>query len=183
LRQDPDIIMVGEIRDTETAKIAIEAALTGHLLIATLHTNDAPGAIARLAEMGIELFNLSASLLGVLAQRLVRKICKACQVEHTPDPDVLRRIGLSEAQIRGNKLYRGVGCERCGGTGYDGRYAIHELLVADEEIEMAIVKGKSAGELKEIAIANGMRTLREDGINKALQGITTLEEVLAHADE
>jgi type IV pilus assembly protein PilB len=183
LRQDPDIIMVGEIRDTETAKIAVEAALTGHLLIATLHTNDASGAVTRLSEMGIEPFNVSASLLGVLAQRLVRKVCKDCKVEHTPDPDVLRRIGLSDSQIKGKKLYRGVGCDKCGGSGYDGRYAIHELLVVDEELEMAIVKDKSAGEIKEIAVANGMKTLREDGINKALQGITTLEEVLARTTE
>ena len=183
LRQDPDIIMVGEIRDTETAKIAVEAALTGHLLIATLHTNDASGAVTRLSEMGIEPFNVSASLLGVLAQRLVRKVCKDCKVEHTPDPDVLRRIGLSDSQIKGKKLYRGVGCDKCGGSGYDGRYAIHELLVVDEELEMAIVKDKSAGEIKELAVANGMKTLREDGINKALQGITTLEEVLARTTE
>jgi len=152
-------------------------------LIATLHTNDASGAVTRLSEMGIEPFNVSASLLGVLAQRLVRKVCKECKVEHTPDPDVLRRIGLADSQIKGKKLYRGVGCDKCGGSGYDGRYAIHELLVVDEELEMAIVKDKSAGEIKEIAVANGMKTLREDGINKALQGITTLEEVLARTTE
>ncbi len=179
LRQDPDIIMVGEIRDTETAKIAVEAALTGHLLIATLHTNDASGAVTRLAEMGIEPFNISASLLGVLAQRLVRKVCNNCKIEYTPDPDVLRRIGLNEEAIQGQKLYRGVGCEKCSGSGYNGRYAIHELLAVDDDIEAAIVKDKSASEIKDIATTNGMRTLREDGIQKAFQGITTLEEVLA----
>ena len=179
LRQDPDIIMVGEIRDHETAKISVEAALTGHLLIATLHTNDASGALTRLVEMGIEPFNVSASLIGVLAQRLVRKVCSHCRVEYTPDADVLRRIGLSEEQIRGRKLYRGVGCEKCGGSGYNGRHAIHELLVVDEELSSAIVRDASSLELKELAIKAGMHTLRDDGIHKAFEGITTLEEVLA----
>jgi type IV pilus assembly protein PilB len=179
LRQDPDIIMVGEIRDTETAKISVEAALTGHLLIATLHTNDSAGAITRLEEMGIEPFNISASLVGVLAQRLVRKVCAKCRVEYTPDPDVLRRLGLNDAEISGKVLYRGVGCETCGGSGYNGRHAIHELLIVDEAVESAIVKGKSSVEIKEEAVAQGMKTLRDDGILKAFQGITTLEEVLA----
>jgi type IV pilus assembly protein PilB len=183
LRQDPDIIMVGEIRDTETAKIAVEAALTGHLLIATLHTHDAASALTRLTEMGIEPFNVSASLVGVLAQRLVRKVCDNCKVEYTPEPDVLRRIGLREDEIRGKLLYRGVGCEKCSGSGYNGRYAIHEFLAVDDELEMAIVKEKAANELKEIAVKNGMHTLRDDGIYKAFQGITTLEEVLARTAE
>ena len=183
LRQDPDVIMVGEIRDTETAKIAVEAALTGHLLIATLHTNDAAGAVTRLTEMGIEPFNVSASLIGVLAQRLVRKVCKDCKVEYTPEPDVLRRIGLSESEIRGKNLYRGVGCEKCGGSGYNGRYAIHELLVVDDDVETAIVKDLASNEIKDIAAKGGMKTLRDDGIYKAFQGITTLEEVLARTSE
>ena len=183
LRQDPDIIMVGEIRDTETAKIAVEAALTGHLLIATLHTNDAPSALTRLTEMGIEPFNVSASLVGVLAQRLVRKVCENCKVEYTPEPDVLRRIGLSEEQIRGKVLYRGVGCEKCSGSGYNGRYGIHEFLAVDDDIETAIVREQAANELKDIAVKNGMKTLRDDGIHKAFQGITTLEEVLARTAE
>ncbi|WP_337845447.1 type IV pilus assembly ATPase PilB [Thermus sp.] len=183
LRQDPDIIMVGEIRDSETAKIATEAALTGHLVIATLHTNDAAQAITRLEEMGVELFNISAALIGVLSQRLVRKVCDGCKTEITPDPEALRRLGLSEEDIRGAKLYKGLGCERCGGTGYRGRYAIHELLVVDDEIRHAIAAGKPATEIKEIARKKGMKTLREDGIYKALQGITTLEEVLARTIE
>ncbi|WP_117237899.1 type IV pilus assembly ATPase PilB [Thermus sediminis] len=183
LRQDPDIIMVGEIRDSETAKIATEAALTGHLVIATLHTNDAAQAITRLDEMGVELFNISAALIGVLSQRLVRRICEHCRVETKPDPEVLRRLGLGEGEIQRAKLYKGMGCERCGGTGYKGRYAIHELLVVDEEIRHAIVAGKSATEIKELARKKGMRTLREDGIHKALLGITTLEEVLARTIE
>ncbi|MDW8357517.1 type IV pilus assembly ATPase PilB [Thermus sp.] len=183
LRQDPDIIMVGEIRDSETAKIATEAALTGHLVIATLHTNDAAQAVTRLDEMGVELFNISAALIGVLSQRLVRRICDRCKVEVRPDPEVLRRLGLTEAEIAGAKLYKGMGCERCSGTGYKGRYAIHELLVVDDEIRHAIVAGKSATEIKEIARKKGMKTLREDGIYKALLGITTLEEVLARTIE
>ncbi|BDG20354.1 type IV pilus assembly ATPase PilB [Thermus thermophilus] len=183
LRQDPDIIMVGEIRDSETAKIATEAALTGHLVIATLHTNDAAQAITRLDEMGVEPFNISAALIGVLSQRLVRRVCEHCKVEVKPDPETLRRLGLSEAEIQGARLYKGMGCERCGGTGYKGRYAIHELLVVDDEIRHAIVAGKSATEIKEIARRKGMKTLREDGLYKALQGITTLEEVLARTIE
>ena len=148
LRQDPDIIMIGEIRDTETAKIAVEAALTGHLVIATLHTNDAAGAVTRLEEMGVEPFNISASLLGVLAQRLVRKVCKDCRVEYTPDPEILRRMGLAESEVKGQTLYRGVGCEKCGGSGYNGRYAIHELLTVETAVETAIVQGKSSSEIK-----------------------------------
>jgi type IV pilus assembly protein PilB len=179
LRQDPDIIMVGEIRDHETAKIAMEAALTGHLLIATLHTNDAAGAVVRLTEMGLEPFNVSASLIGVLAQRLVRRVCRDCRVEYTPEPDVLRRLGLDLDEIRGKKLYRGVGCEKCGGSGYNGRYAIHELITIDDELSNAIVKEASALEIKELAMKRGMKTLREDGMLKAFEGITTLEEVLA----
>ena len=183
LRQDPDIIMVGEIRDHETAKISMEAALTGHLLIATLHTNDAAGAITRLQEMGIEPFNVSASLIGVLAQRLVRKVCTKCSVAYTPDPDVIRRLGLDDAAVEGHALRRGVGCEACDGTGYDGRTAIHELLIVDDDVEAAIVREASALELHDLAVEHGMHTLREDGIAKALQGVTTLEEVLARTAE
>jgi type IV pilus assembly protein PilB len=183
LRQDPDIIMVGEIRDHETAKISMEAALTGHLLIATLHTNDSSGAIIRLTEMGIEPFNVSASLIGVLAQRLVRKVCDNCRVEYTPEPDVLRRLELDPNQVAGKTLYRGVGCEKCSGSGYNGRYAIHELLVVDDDIEAAIVREESALEIRDRAMQKGMRTLRQDGVHKAFQGITTLEEVLARTAE
>ncbi|CAN5819157.1 type IV pilus assembly ATPase PilB [soil metagenome] len=183
LRQDPDIIMVGEIRDTETAKIAVEAALTGHLLIATLHTNDAPSVVTRLTEMGVEPFNVSASLIGVLAQRLVRKVCSNCKVEYTPEPDVLRRIGVSDQEIRGKLLYRGVGCEKCSGSGYNGRFGIHEFLAVNEEMESAIARESPANIIKEVAVKNGMRTLRDDGIHKAFQGITTLEEVLARTSD
>ncbi|ADY26463.1 type II secretion system protein E [Deinococcus proteolyticus MRP] len=180
LRQDPDIIFVGEIRDGETAKIATEAALTGHLVLATLHTNDAAGAIVRLEEMGVELFNIGAAVIGVLAQRLVRRVCKDCAQPTAADPEVLRRLGLSDADIQGATLMKGAGCPRCGGTGYKGRTGIHELLVIDDTIRRAINSGKTATDIKDIAIEEGdMWTLRTDGIHKALQGITTLEEVLA----
>ncbi|MFC6918613.1 ATPase, T2SS/T4P/T4SS family [Meiothermus taiwanensis] len=183
LRQDPDIIMVGEIRDSETAKIATEAALTGHLVIATLHTNDAAGAVTRLDEMGVELFNISAALVGVLAQRLVRKICEHCKIQIEPDPTVLRRLDLSKEDLRGKTLYKGTGCDKCNGTGYKGRTAIHELMVLDDEIRRAIVEGQSATQIKEIARRGGMKTLREDGIQKAFLGLTTLEEVMARTNE
>ncbi|MER3484495.1 MAG: ATP-binding protein [Meiothermus sp.] len=183
LRQDPDIIMVGEIRDSETAKIATEAALTGHLVIATLHTDDAAGAVTRLDEMGVELFNISAALVGVLAQRLVRKICDSCKIEVEADPTVLRRLGLSKEDVRGKALYKGTGCDKCNGSGYRGRAAIHELMSLDDEIRRAIVEGQSATQIKEIARTNGMKTLREDGIQKAFQGLTTLEEVMARTNE
>ncbi|MDB5044111.1 MAG: ATP-binding protein [Deinococcus sp.] len=180
LRQDPDIIFVGEIRDSETAKIAVEAALTGHMVLATLHTNDAPGAVTRLDEMGVEGFNIGASLIGVLGQRLVRKVCPDCKAPTNADPDVLRRLGISDRDLRGGSLVRGAGCPRCGGTGYRGRTGLHELMVLDDALRTAIGSGKPAVELREVAMnESGMRTMRQDGIEKALQGITTLEEVLA----
>ncbi|SMB95603.1 type II/IV secretion system protein [Deinococcus hopiensis] len=180
LRQDPDIIFVGEIRDAETAKIATEAALTGHLVLATLHTNDAPGAITRLEEMGVEHFNIAASVAGVLAQRLVRRVCTECKQPTNADPEVLRRLGVNEAEVRGATLMRGSGCARCGGTGYKGRMGIHELMVIDEPLRRAIGAGKTAADLRDVAIGeSNMRSLRQDGIEKALTGITTLEEVLA----
>ncbi|GEM88128.1 ATPase, T2SS/T4P/T4SS family [Meiothermus granaticius] len=183
LRQDPDIIMVGEIRDSETAKIATEAALTGHLVIATLHTNDAAGAVTRLDEMGVELFNISAALVGVLAQRLVRRICESCKIQVEADPNVLRRLGMSKDEVRGKALFKGTGCDKCNGSGYRGRAAIHELMVLDDEIRRAIVEGQSATQIKEISRKGGMKTLREDGIQKAFQGLTTLEEVMARTSE
>ena len=183
LRQDPDIIMVGEVRDSETAKIATEAALTGHLVIATLHTNDAAGAITRLEEMGVELFNVSASLVGVLAQRLVRRICENCKTAITPEPSLLRHLELSLADIADRPLYRGTGCERCGGTGYKGRMAIHELMVVTDPVRKAIIDGLTATEIKVAARESGMKTLREDGLYKAFQGVTTLEEVMARTIE
>lgn len=179
LRQDPDIIMVGEIRDAETAKIAVEAALTGHLVLATLHTNDAATAVTRLDEMGVELFNIAGSVLGVLAQRLARRICDRCKEESEADPRLLSYLGLKESDMEGRKLYRGKGCNRCLHSGYRGRIGIHELMTIDDDVRDMIVKRKPAIEIKEMARKKGMRTLREDGIYKALRGDTTLEEVLA----
>jgi type IV pilus assembly protein PilB len=183
LRQDPDIIMIGEIRDAETAKIATEAALTGHLVIATLHTNDAPGAVTRLEEMGVEHFNISAALIGVLAQRLVRKICSDCKAETTADPEVLRKMGIAEEKVAGAKLFRGAGCPRCNGTGYRGRLAIHELMIVNEAVKVAIGQGKSSTEIRDVAKADAdMRVLREDGFEKAMAGLTTLEEILGNTN-
>ncbi|MCM8765739.1 MAG: type II secretion system ATPase GspE [Candidatus Omnitrophica bacterium] len=174
LRQDPDIIMVGEIRDVETAEIAIQAALTGHLVFSTLHTNDAPGALTRLIDMGIEPFLISSSVIGVLAQRLVRKICADCKTEYIPSPELISVLGIKETEI---KFYKGKGCPNCKQTGYSGRIGIFELLVVNEEIRKLIVSKASADIIKQKAIALGMSTLKEDGLNKVKQGITTLEEI------
>jgi len=177
LRQDPDIIMVGEVRDADTARTATEAALTGHLLLATLHTNDAPSAPGRLVKMGVESYNLAASLLGVLAQRLVRRVCPHCVTTEPPDPHTVKRLGL---ELDPNtRLKVGRGCEKCNHTGYLGRLAIHELMTVTPAIEDAISDNAPAQDLRDLAIKAGMKTLREDGIQKALAGHTTLEEVLA----
>ncbi|MGB9833743.1 MAG: type II secretion system ATPase GspE [bacterium] len=176
LRQDPDIIMVGEIRDSETAEIAINAALTGHLVLSTLHTNDAPSAITRLVDMGIEPFLIASSLIGVTAQRLVRKICPHCKVEYTPHIDSLSFLELEIPKHV--KLYRGQGCEKCQGKGYLGRTALQEVMGVDESIKTLILERASSSMIKEQARKNGMRTLLEDGWAKVLEGITTMEEVL-----
>lgn len=175
LRQDPDIIMVGEIRDGETAQIAVEAALTGHLVFSTLHTNDAVGAIVRLADMGIEHFLISSSLMGVMAQRLVRKICQKCKEAYVPPPESLEEIGLRAVDVT---FYHGVGCQDCFQTGYKGRIGIYELLTITPSISNAILKNAGAIEIKEIAIKEGIRFLRDDGIEKVKMGLTTIEEVL-----
>ncbi len=173
VRQDPDVIMVGEIRDLETAGIAIHAALTGHLIFSTLHTNDAPGAMTRLMDMGVENYLVSSTLIGVVAQRLVRRICTYCKVQYTL-PEELKR----ELRIEQDYLWRGEGCERCSGTGYRGRIGIFELLVVNDDIRNMIMVKATSRELREKAISLGMRTLRQDGIMKAVAGITTAEEVL-----
>jgi len=184
LRQDPDIIMVGEIRDSETAKIATEAALTGHLVLATLHTNDAPQAVVRLEQMGVERWNIGASLLGVLSQRLVRTLCPKCKrrVEDPALEKALEAEGLKRLAPE-PEAYEPVGCDHCRGTGYKGRTAIHELMVVTPRIRQAIYNGANASEIKKIAIEEGMLTLRMDGLLKAARGITTLEEVLAKTVE
>jgi len=176
LRQDPDIVMIGEIRDQETADIAVKAALTGHQVLSTLHTNDAAGAISRLDDMGIEPFLISSSVLLTCAQRLVRRICANCKEEFVPEPEVFRDLGIEE--MTGETFQHGVGCDRCKGRGYSGRAAVLEVLPVSEAIRKLIIKRASASVIKNQAIQEGMKTLRMAGIDKAREGITTLEEVL-----
>jgi type IV pilus assembly protein PilB len=180
LRQDPDIILVGEIRDKETAGIAVEAALTGHLLISTLHTNDAPTTVSRLTEMGVESFMVSSSLLCVCAQRLMRRVCKTCRVAYTPEgreKEIMEKaIGWSGQIFKINPK----GCPKCGGSGYKGRVGIHELMVSNEELIDAINKEAEAAELKKIAMRGGMKTLHQDSILKVKEGLTTIEEAIAN---
>ncbi|MDP8296685.1 MAG: type II secretion system ATPase GspE [Candidatus Orphnella occulta] len=181
LRQDPDMIMVGEIRDFETAEIAIQAALTGHLVFSTLHTNDAAGALTRMMDMGVEPFLISSSVIGVLAQRLVRTICKNCKEEYTPTQETLRDIGLvSESRI---KFYRGKGCLKCMNTGYKGRIGIFELMLMDEDIRKLTIAKASHDEIRNHAISSGMISLKQDGIRKVKQGLTTVEEMLRVTQE
>ena len=181
LRQDPDIVMIGEIRDQETADIAVKAALTGHQVLSTLHTNDAAGAISRLDDMGIEPFLISSSVLLTCAQRLVRRICSNCKEEFVPEPDVFEKLSIPE--LIGETFSRGAGCERCKGRGYSGRAAILEILPVTESIRRLIVKRASASVIKNQAVQEGMKTLRMTGIDKAREGITTLEEVLRMTSE
>jgi len=176
LRQDPDIVMIGEIRDAETAEIAMQASLTGHLVLSTLHTNDAATAVTRLIDMGIEPFLVASSLSAVLAQRLVRVICPHCKESYVPDREY---PGVTLPPL----LYRGRGCERCFGLGSIGRMGIYELLLIDGEICSMIIRRESAGTIKEYALSKGMKTLREDGLDKAAAGITTIEEVLRVTQE
>lgn len=179
LRQDPDVIMVGEMRDRETATIAIEAALTGHLVLSTLHTNDAPSAPPRLIEMGVEPFMIASSLIGVLAQRLARTICNRCKESYVVPPEVLERHGFTPpAGVQEITLYKGRGCEQCKNTGYKGRTGLHELMTLNDEIRDLILKHAASHTIQQAAIARGMRTLKEDALCKVLLGITTLEEVV-----
>jgi type II secretion system protein E len=178
LRQDPNVIMVGEIRDTETAEIAIRAALTGHLVFSTLHTNDAPSAFTRLVDMGIEPFLVASSVEAVLAQRLVRTICKSCRIEEQVEAAYLERLGYPMEEIAGTKFWKGAGCEECRGQGYQGRQGIYELLMLDERLRPLILQRAAASTIAAKAREAGMRTLRHDGWEKARQGVTTIEEIL-----
>ena len=181
VRQDPDVIMVGEIRDLETAEIAIQSALTGHLVFSTLHTNDAPGAVTRLQDMGCEPYLLSSVLTGVLAQRLVRRICQACRAPDHPDPAELLALGITDAT--GLELFRGKGCDECRGTGYRGRTGIYELFKISEEARSLIVQKVPGGEIRRHAVGHGMITLREDAWAKACAGLTTVAEILRVTQE
>ncbi len=175
LRQDPDIILVGEMRDTETAQLAVRAALTGHLVLSTLHTNDAPSSIVRMIDMGIPPFLVSSSLVAVMAQRLVRKLCPHCKTPYELPLDVAQSLGLDGF----TRVYEPVGCEECRGTGYRGRTAIFEIMLMSEEVRQAVMKGATSDELRTMAIERGMRTLRASGAKKVIDGITSADEVLS----
>jgi type IV pilus assembly protein PilB len=178
LRQDPDVIMVGEIRDFETAEIAVKAALTGHLVLSTLHTNDAPGSISRLLNMGVEPFLVSASVILIASQRLVRKVCTSCREEEDIPAAALVKIGFSEEDAKAIKCYRGKGCPTCNGSGYKGRIALYEVMPLKDEIKELVLEGASADEIKRTAVKLGMKTLRMSGLNKIKEGITSVEEVM-----
>ena len=185
LRQDPDVIMVGEMRDTETAKIAIQSALTGHLVFSTVHTNSAPATITRLIDMGIEPFLVSSSIIGVLAQRLVRRICPDCRKSYQPHPEQLRELGIKEVSFRklDRRFFRGDGCDNCRQTGYRGRIGIHELLVMSEGVKNTILESSDSGTIRKQGLKEKMITLRRDGVNKILHGLTTAEEILSITSE
>ena len=186
LRQDPDVIMVGEIRDLETAEIAIQASLTGHLVFSTVHTNDAAGAITRLVDMGVEPFLVASSLMGVLAQRLVRLLCADCKQAYLPTEEELVEIGISMKEVRdstGGMLYRPIGCNTCNNTGYRGRKGIYEMMVLDDEIRQLVLKNVDSGTIKKEAVKKGMRTLLEDGARKVLRGMTSVAEILSVTHE
>lgn len=174
LRQDPDVIMIGEIRDLETAEIAVRSATTGHLVLSTLHTNDAPGAVTRMIDMGVEPFMVASSVIGVIAQRLVRRICPNCREPYTPDEAELSFAGVNTPE----GFFAGRGCEECSHTGYRGRIAIHEVLAVKPSLQKLILERASLEELRDAALQEGMITLKEDGIAKALQGITTIKEIM-----
>jgi general secretion pathway protein E len=185
LRQDPDVIMVGEMRDTETAQIAIQSALTGHLVFSTVHTNSAPATITRLIDMGIEPFLVSSSIIGVLAQRLVRRICPDCRKSYQPHPEQLRELGIKEVSFRklDRRFFRGEGCDNCRQTGYRGRIGIHELLVMSEGVKNTILESSDSDTIKKQGLKEKMITLRRDGVNKILHGLTTAEEILSITSE
>jgi general secretion pathway protein E len=178
LRQDPDVIMIGEIRDRETAEIAIQSSLTGHLVLSTLHTNDAPSALTRLSDMGIEPYLLASSILGVLAQRLVRRICPHCRTGYFPSKEELHELGLKKDGIQGGRLFRGSGCAQCFGTGYKGRCGIYELMMVTSKIKAQVLKSQDAEELKKAALLQQMVSLFERGVELVSCGVTTSAEVL-----
>jgi type II secretory ATPase GspE/PulE/Tfp pilus assembly ATPase PilB-like protein len=178
LRQDPDVIMVGEIRDVETARIAVQAALTGHLVFSTLHTNDAVSSLIRLIDMGIEPYLVNSSVNAIMAQRLTRVICPHCKADYTPSQTELDKLSLQQSELAHGKLYYGAGCSACKNTGFLGRMMINEFLEINEEIQDLLNKNASSAEIKEAARRNGMRSMREDAKIKVIKGYTTLEEVL-----
>jgi general secretion pathway protein E len=178
LRQDPDVIMVGEVRDIETARMAIQSSLTGHLVFSTLHTNDSAGAVSRLLDLGVEPYLVSSSLIAIIAQRLVRKVCPDCKEPVKPSPLELRELGLGKTDEESGQFFVGKGCERCFQTGYRGRTGVYEMMLIDSEIQNQIYKRESSGAIKRNALDAGLKTLRMDGARKVLDGITTISEVL-----
>ena len=178
LRQDPDIIMIGEMRDGETAQIAVQSALTGHLVLSTLHTNTAAGAITRLQDMGIEPYLITSSVNGVLSQRLVRRLCEHCKEAYQPDEAVIQKTGLHRLNLGHRPLYKAVGCNHCRQSGYSGRTGVHELLVIDDAMRRSILDGKDSSSLHQQAMNAGMHTLYQDGLRKVMDGVTTLDELL-----
>ena len=178
VRQDPDVILIGEIRDRETAEIAIQSSLTGHLVFSTLHTNDAASAVTRLIDMGIEPFLVTSSVIAIIAQRLVRVLCPHCKEEYVPDKESLANLGLNKSVLKDHTFYRKKGCNLCMQTGYRGRTAIFEIMTVDDDIKRLVLKTSDANQINELAIKHGMITLQQDGIQKVLKGITTTEEVL-----
>jgi general secretion pathway protein E len=183
LRHDPDVILVGEVRDVETAEIAIQAAMTGHLVFSTLHTNDAASAITRLIDMGIEPFRIASVVRAIVAQRLVRVLCPECRQAYEPDPEALRDAGVDPSRIRGKAVYRGKGCPACAGTGYRGRTGIYETLSVSEPIRQLIMRKADSASIARKALEEGMKTLRDDGAEKVLAGITALEELVRVTQE
>jgi len=183
VRQDPDVILVGEIRDLETVEIAIQSALTGHLVFSTIHTNDSAGAVTRLIDMGTEPFLVSSSVIAIMAQRLIRVICGECKEAYTPDEESLQTIGLTPEMLDGKPLYRGAGCPACLHTGYSGRRGIFELLVFDDAIKTLILKTSDSSAIRREAVSHGMVTLRRDGAQRVLDGVTTIEEVFRVTQE
>ena len=178
LRQDPNIIMVGEIRDIETGSIAIKAALTGHLVLSTLHTNDAPSTITRMIDMGIEPFNVASAVNLIVAQRLVRRICSQCKAQHQYAQEELDSLDLSPEELKGMQFFKGTGCDTCNGTGYKGRAGLYEVMAMSPELRRMVLRGASTAEMTEQAVTDGMLTLRMDGIVKIKKGVTTLEEIV-----
>jgi len=178
VRQDPDVILVGEIRDRETAEIAIQSSLTGHLVFSTLHTNDAASAVTRLIDMGIEPFLVTSSVIAIIAQRLVRVLCPKCKEVHIPDDESLSNVGINRDTLRNHAIFMKKGCQACMNTGYRGRTAIFEVMIIDERLKKLILKTSDSNQINDEAIRQGMTTLLDDGVRKVLAGVTTIEEVL-----
>lgn len=181
LRQDPDVIMIGEIRDGETAGIAIQSSMTGHLVFSTLHTNDTATTVTRFLDLGVQPFQVSSTVLGIMATRLIRKLCQNCRDAYDPLDGELKLMGMTREEVAGRKIYRaGDGCEECQGLGYRGRMGVHELMILDDDIRDVLLQSQDSNRIKKKALEKGMKTLRDSAILKVLNGLTSLEEALAN---